>query len=341
MGLFSKQYSARTMVPLCRQLATAYDAGIPIVRTLDIVGSQQRDKATRAVFNGMRASIQNGATLAEAARAHEDRLSPFFTAVLEAGERGGRLDVMLNDLAQYFEDRLDLQRQAKAMMAYPIVLLYIAWWLGNFSLRIVGQQFTGGINDLFAFLGEYLIWQAQAHAIFALLFATVVIVSRVGLLPFLFSRVALRLWPFGGIIRKFAVARFARSFSLLVASGVPMEKAIRGSAAVTGNAAIEQDLLQAIPPLREGATLAQAFARSRYLNPTAKEMLLVGEESGKLDTQLRKVSEYHEAEARYETQRLMKILPVLIMLAVFGLVGYVIISFYMRLYGGMFNELGI
>jgi len=340
MGILSKQYSAKKMVPLCRQLATSYDAGIPITRTLEIVGSQQKDKSVRTVLTGMRDAIQQGDTLSGAAHRYEDRLSPFFIAVLDAGERGGRLDIMLQDLANYFEERLDIQRQSIVMMAYPVVLLYAAWWLGNFSLQIIGQQFAS-INDLFVFMGEYAMWQAKAHGIFAAIVIAVIILSRMGVMPYLFSKIALRLWPFGGIVRKFAIARFTRSFSMMVASGVPMEKAIRGAAAVAGNAEIERDLLQAIPPLRDGRTLAESFAGSRYLNATAKEMLIVGEESGRLDTQLHKISEYNMSEARYETQRVMKILPPLIMLAVAGVVGYIVISFYTGFYGGLLNDLGI
>lgn len=340
MGLLSKELSARTMVPLCRQLATAYDAGIPITRTLEIVGSKQKDRGVRSLLTGIRDGIKSGETLTSAANRHRDKLSPFFIAVLEAGERGGRLDLMLNDLAEYFEERLELQRQVIGMMAYPAILLYIAWWLGNFSLQVLGQQFAS-LNDLFVFMGEYAMWQAQVHAVFAVVAVVFIVLSRAGVTPFLVSKLALRVWPFGNVVRKFAIARFARSFSLLVASGVPMEKAIRGAAAVSGNAEIERDLVQAVPYVRDGRTLAEAFAGSRYLDATAKEMIIVGEESGKLDTQLRKVGEYNMAEARHATHRLMKVLPVLVMLMVGGAVAYIIISFYMRLYGGLLDDLGV
>ena len=340
MGLLSKEYSAKTMVPLCRQLATAYDAGIPITRTLDIVGSQQKDKGIRQVLTGMRDAIQNGDTLTGAAHRHEERLSPFFIAVLEAGERGGRLDIMLRDLADYFEDRLALRREVIAAITYPMIQLYAAWWLGNFALQLLGQQFAGA-NDLLAFIAQYGIWQAQMHLVFAIIALVYILLSRAGLIPYFMGKIALRLWPFGGVVRRFAIARFARSFGMLVASGVPMEKAIAGASAVSGNAEIQEDLNRAIPYVREGRTLAEAFAGSRYLDATAKEMIIVGEESGKLDTQLQKVSQYNMEEARYATQKLVKVLGVLVLLVVAGVVGYVVITFWTNFYGGMLDDLGV
>jgi len=143
------------------------------------------------------------------------------------------------------------------------------------------------------------------------------------------------------VTRKFGLARFFRSMSLLISSGLRIDHCIENSAAVVSNPYLEKDLLKALPGVRDGQTLVEAFSESRLLTPTAREMLYVGEESGSLDQTLRKVSEYHLAEATHAVQVATKILGVLIALIVGGLVGYIIITFYSRLYGGMLDDLGV
>ncbi|HOF41236.1 MAG TPA: type II secretion system F family protein [Candidatus Hydrogenedentes bacterium] len=101
MGLFSSQISAKKMVPLCRELATSYDAGIPIIRSLEIIGGQQQDRRIRAIFTEMAGAVKAGNTLDQAAREQHKYLPAFFTELIASGEVGGKLDVMLRDLADY------------------------------------------------------------------------------------------------------------------------------------------------------------------------------------------------------------------------------------------------
>lgn len=326
MGLLSSQISTRDLVPLCRQLATSYDAGIPILRSIALVRENARDAKTREVLLQMENSITRGASLGEAAAAQSKHLPVFLIQLLDAGEHGGRLDIMLRDLANYYEDRQRMTRQVIGESIFPILQLTAAWFLGTFSLGLVRQ-----LNEDFninRYLGQYIAFQIAALTIFAIVVVVAILLARAGTWQYIWGWVANSIWPFSNVTRKFALARFFRSFALLVGSGLNIKQCIRGAAATTANPYIEQDLLQAIPIVSDGATLVQAFAPVRCLTPTAREMLMVGEESGRLDVSLNKVAEYYLAEATAALHAAGRILRVAITLGMGLVIGYIVISFY-------------
>jgi type II secretory pathway component PulF len=128
---------------------------------------------------------------------------------------------------------------------------------------------------------------------------------------------------------------------LLLNAGLPITRCIEASAAITANPYIERDLLKAIPEIKAGSTLIDAFGHTRSLTPMAREMLLVGEQSGNLDLQMKKVSEFHLAEANEAVQIATKVAAQLIFFALAALIGYIVITFYANLYGGLMDGLGI
>src|SRR5690606_31477556 len=111
MGLMTAEISSKHLVPLCRQMATSYDAGLPIIRTLELMADNAKDARAKQVFRSMAEDTRNGATLGEAARRQQKYLPRFFIELLHSGELGGRLDVMLRDMADYYEDKLAMQRK--------------------------------------------------------------------------------------------------------------------------------------------------------------------------------------------------------------------------------------
>ncbi|NUM52558.1 MAG: type II secretion system F family protein [Candidatus Hydrogenedentes bacterium] len=348
MGLFSSQIALKKVVPLCRQLATSYDAGIPILRSLELVIRNQKDKNVRDVFERMHSSIGNGSTLAEAVRAEKKYLPTFFIELLATGEKGGKIDIMLRDLAQYFEDQLEMRRETIRAMTYPIIQLIAAWFIGTFALGIIG-----GIKDVFtqrggsgfsfdAYIQQYLRFQGGALLIFGIVFAVCVVLSRAGLFGYVWGLFATYMWPMSRVTRMFGLARFFRSMSLLIGSGLRIDHCIENSATVTGNPYMEKQLLKAVSPVKDGATLVEAFSNVNVLLPQSREMLHVGEVSGQLEAALRKASEYHLAEAMHAAAIARRVLGVAISLTVAGLVGFVIIKFYLTYFSmieGVMNDL--
>ena len=340
MGLMTAEISSKHLVPLCRQMATSYDAGLPIIRTLELMADNAKDARAKQVFRSMAEDTRNGATLGEAARRQQKYLPRFFIELLHSGELGGRLDVMLRDMADYYEDKLAMQRKIVGAMVYPALQLTAAWFLGTFALGLIGRLNleSGEPFNLSAYFRQYFLFQGISVSIFAAIVAGIIILSRLGLIRWSWGLILHYLWPLNNVSRKFSLARFFRSFSLLVGSGMNIKSCIANAAAISGNPYVERDLKQAIPRVAEGATLVEAFAPCRSLTPTAREMLLVGEHSGNLEQSLRKVSEYHLEEGRHALEVASKIMGVLIVLAVACTVGFVIISFYSK-YLGMLNSI--
>lgn len=342
MGLVSSKISNKTMVPLCRQLSTAFSAGLPITRSLTLVSDQVRNRRTKAVFSGLAESIQGGSTFGEALRAQRGYLPDFFVELLAAGEVGGRLDVMFKDLADYFEDRQEMQRKIVRSMIYPCFQLTAAWFLGTFALGLVKNlSLSRPDNILSRHFEAYARFQAISLTVFAVVAVICVVLARQGVFGWISGGVTTYLWPLSEVTRRFALARFFRSMALLIGSGLNIIDCIVRSARVTGNPYIARDLLKSVPLVKEGASLSQAFAGSYSLTKMAREMLAVGEESGNLDGALQKVAEYHLNEATHAVDIAVNVFNVAIAVGVALLVGYVVISFWTQYYGGMMNELGI
>ena len=342
MSLFSSQISTKALVPLCRQLATSYGAGIPILRSLDLVGSGTKDKRAREVLTDMRDQIRAGATLAEAARKQVPYLPPMFVELLAAGESGGKLDATLRDLANYYEDRLAMRRTVIGKSAYPALQLVMAWFLGTFALGIVHRlSFVHKTFTMGGYLRSYIALQVEALFVFGVIVAICIVLARMGILQWIWGWVASHVWPLAPVAMRFAMARFFRSLALLIGSGIPIVHAIERAAAVTSNPYVEQDLLRAVPYVKEGCTLVEAFAGSQYLSSTAREMLHVGEESGQLEDAMHKVAQYQMDEAVHAVNVATRVGEIFITLAVAAVVGYIVISFYSNYYGRMFDELKI
>ena len=338
MGLYSSKISSKSLVPACHSLANTYHAGIPIIRGLELAADHTRDRRLKKIFAKMASDIKHdGATLGQAAQAHKKYLPEFFIQLLSAGEVGGQLDVMLRDLASYYEDRLRIKREVIGGMTLPILYLFAAWYLGTFALGIIGKIDVGSTAafDLGAYFRAYLLFQAKAHCVFLALIVISVILARLGLLTYITSLVKTYIWPLSPITRRYALARFFRSFALLTASGVNVKQCLLGASATIANPYIQKDIEQALPHIENGATLTQAFAVTKSLTPVAREMLFVGEQSGNIDGALLKVAEYHQEEANHAVQVGNKILFVLVMLLVGGVIGYIVITFYTSLWSSM------
>lgn len=332
MGLMTAEISSKHLVPLCRQMATSYDAGIPIIRTLEMMSDNARDGRSKQVFRAMAEDTRAGATLGEAARRQQKYLPRFFIELLHSGELGGRLDVMLRDMADYYEDRLAMQRKIVGAMVYPTLQLTAAWFIGTFALGLIGKLNleSGEAINLGQYFSDYLLFQGVSMGVLAVVLIAIVILSRLGVISWSWGLILNYIWPLNMVTRKFALARFFRGFSLLLGSGMNIKSCIANSAAITGNPRIEKDLLTSIPRVAQGATLVEAFRPCRSLTPVAREMLEVGEHSGHLEQSLRKVSEYHLEEGRHAVTVASKIMGVVIVLMVGALIGYIIISFWMK-----------
>jgi len=325
------------MAPLCRQLATSYDAGIPVLQSLELVGRGAPSRKVRLMLRRMHTAIRNGATLSDAARAESDLLPEFFVEVLAAGEVGGRLDVMLQDLARYYEDEQVMRRSIISSMVYPAFQLAAAWFLGSFALGIVTRMHERGFS-IGLYFKQYALFQAASMFTLFVLFWVMVALARVGVFQYVTGFIKDYIWPIRPITRRYALARFFRGMALLIGAGLNMTECMKRSAALTMNPLMERDLLKGLPVVMNGGSLVEAFEKSRTLSDVGRQMLLVGEQSGNLEASLQKVADWHFDEARAATRVALTVMGVLILLILAALVGFILVMFYSRLYSGILPE---
>jgi len=328
------------MVPFCRHLATSHGAGIPILRSFDLVTRQSRDGRLKRVVSRMADSITAGSTLEQAAREQARYLPRFFVELVGAGEIGGRLEEIFDQLAKYYERMADLARRIRGRLIYPVFLVIFLIIVVNFMSALSQASTEFGVD--FTKLGRVFVHNmGRLLLILGCALVVLVALSRAGLLGWVVGLISTFVWPLSPLTRKLALSRFTRSLGLLLRSGVPVTEALHKAAATTNNPYIERSLLRCMPAIESGGSLSMALSGCRYLSDMAREMIYSGEESGRLDQHLEKIADLHEAEAMQAAKNLVVVVGVLIYLAVAAAIGSFVIRFWVGYFNNLLGDLGV
>ncbi len=337
-GKFILNY--KTMSILCRQLASAYEGGIPIIQALQIVGDNFPSRKVKTILYRCADNLTQGKTLSEALYRAEV-FPDLFIQLVSAGEKSGKLDTILRDLSLYYEDLWKMKRSTISSLIYPISQLVLGWFLGSFALGIVrniGLEKSFSLNQYFSDYVSFHIKVSIAFIIFIFFF--IFFKNTKGFQRILYG-IFRYVYPFSFIIHKFSLARFFKSFALLYASGIPITQALKQSAELLPSSNYQNDVINVIYLIQNGSNLEKSFKTLSWIGRIGQEMITIGEQSGKLDESLQKLAEYFLIDAQQALQVASKIFNILIFLVVGAIIGFIIISFYAQLYGNMFKQLGI
>ena len=346
----SKKVPAKNLAIFTRQFSVMIDAGLPLVQCLEILGEQESDKNFSRIILETRASVEGGSGLADAMRRHPGAFDPLFTNMMAAGEAGGILDTILTRLATYIEKNVKLRGQIKAAMTYPIAVITIAAIVVAAILWKVIPTFA----DLFAGLGAELplptlIVIALSNSLVTL--GPLVIVIGFAL-TFAFRQVyatdkgrlvvdgiLLKTPVLGMILRKVAVARFCRTLSTLLGSGVPILEGLEITAKTAGNAVIEAAVMTTRSAIERGETVSAPLRDTKVFPAMVTQMINVGEATGALDTMLEKVADFYEEEVDTAVAGMLTLMEP-VMIAFLGvLVGGIVIAMYLPIFG-LISEMG-
>ena len=303
----AKSVNARNLAVFTRQFSVMIDAGLPLVQCLDILGNQEEDKNFAAVILATRTDVEGGASLADAMRRHPKTFDALFTNMIAAGEAGGILDTILKRLATYIEKAVKLKAQVKSAMIYPVAIIVIAVLVVTVILWKVIPTFA----SLFAGLGAELPLLTRiviGLSDLLVTFMPIIIVAGIAL-AFAFRQyyatergrrlvdgIVLKLPVLGIIMRKIAVARFCRTLSTLMTSGVPILDGLEITARTAGNAVIEDALFEIRRAIERGETVAGPLKQTGVFPAMVVQMIGVGEATGALDTMLSKIADFYEEE---------------------------------------------
>jgi type IV pilus assembly protein PilC len=342
-GSLNKKVSAKNLAVFVRQFSVMIDAGLPLVQCLDILGTQEEDKNFAAVILQTRTDVESGASLADAMRKHPKTFDPLFTNMIAAGEAGGILDTILKRLATYIEKAVKLAGQVKSAMIYPVAVIVIAGVVVGVILWKVIPTFA----QLFSGLGAEL--PLPTRVVIALSDNLVkffpVLLVAVGIIGWAFRQyystengrrtvdaTVLKMPVLGPIMRKIAVARFCRTLSTLISSGVPILDGLEITARTSGNAIVEDAIMTTRKSIERGETISAPLKDTAVFPSMVTQMIGVGEATGALDTMLAKIADFYEEEVDTAVAGLLTLLEPIMIAVLGGVVGGIVIAMYMPIF---------
>lgn len=338
-----RRVKEKDIVVFTRQFATMIDAGLPLVQCLEILASQQNNATFKEVLLKVKGDVEAGSTFAEALRKHPHVFNELFCNLVAAGEAGGILDTILNRLANYIEKSMNLKKKVKGAMVYPATVLAIALivvaGLLIFVIPVFQKMFADMGGTLPAFTQLVINLSNLVRSYFP------VIIGLLALLVFFFRRYyrtekgrevidgnLLKIPVFGELIRKVAIAKFTRTLSTMLSSGVPILESLDIVARTAGNKIIEKAILKTKLSIGEGKTIAEPLAASGIFPPMVVQMISVGESTGALDSMLSKVADFYDDEVDAAVAALTSLLEPLLMVFLGGAIGGLVIAMYLPIF---------
>jgi len=337
--------SEQALVVFSRQFATMINAGLAMVRCLDVLSVQTEDKQLKNVITAVRKDVEGGSTLANSLAKYPKVFSALFVNMVRAGELGGILDEVLNRLATFLEKDYNLRKKVKSAMTYPMVILVMAVLIVLFLVTFIMPTFVSlfeGMNMKLPWPTKILIgvttgirhWEVDLIILVVLVVAVILfrryVATPAGRLQY--DKFKLKLPVFGQLIRKVAISRFCRTLGALLQSGVPIMQALEIVGKASGNEVVAQTVTRVRESVREGESIALPLQLSGLFPPLVTQMVAVGEETGNLDGMLAKIADFYDTEVEYMLASLTALLEPLLILVLGFIVGFIVISVFLPLY---------
>jgi type IV pilus assembly protein PilC len=334
----------KDIVVFTRQFATMIDAGLPLVQALEILTTQVENKFLGKTLGMIKADVESGSTYADALRKHPKAFTELYANMVAAGESGGILDTILNRLAAYIEKSMKLKKKVKGAMVYPIVVSTIAVGVIAIIMIFVVPTFAkmfasmGGtlpmptlivikMSNFIAGVGGLMVFLSIVA--FFIAFAQIRKTEKGRAVT---DKIFLRLPIFGILLRKVAVAKFTRTLSTLISSGVPILDGLEITAKTAGNKIIEYAVMDVRTAVSEGKTLAEPLLKSKVFPPMVTHMIAVGESTGALDTMLSKIADFYDDEVDNAVSNLTAMMEPMLMVFLGGSVGFIVVAMYLPIF---------
>jgi type IV pilus assembly protein PilC len=339
-----KKIKPKSIQIFSRQFATMIEAGLSVVAALTILEEQTDDKYLAAVVKELRADVEGGLLLSEAMSRHPKVFSRLYVAMVEAGEAAGILDEVLDRVAYQIEKETQIKRRVKGAMIYPTMVLAFATLVLTAMLMFLVPVFVKIFADLGGDLPTLTQWVVNAsnllrskwYIIFPALIGLFFLIRKLKKTEKgrqVWDRTKLHLpMKIGGVVLKVTMARFSRTLSTLVASGVDIIKSLEITGTTSGNWVVEEALADVRARVHEGVPIAQPLLENPVFPPMVSQMVKIGEETGELEKMLGKIADFYEDEVDASVQALTSIVEPIMMIGVGLMVGVIIISMYLPMF---------
>lgn len=329
----------------CRQFSTMIDAGVSLVRAIDVLSTQTQDPKLKKILLDIGEKVEGGESLSRAMQRHPKTFSNLFIGLIKAGEVGGILEESLQRLSTFLEKDVELRRKVKSAMTYPILIAIMSVAIVTFLVSWFVPQWVAILTDL-GIKGDAL------PAPTKLLIAISDVVSHymhyvlIGIVVYIFAyrafvqtrfgrrvvdRIKLKLPVFGKLHHKVCLARFSRTMGTLLTSGVPILQAMETVAGTVGNSIMSDALLESRARIREGDRIGDPLEASKLFPPMVVHMIAIGEESGSLDFMLQKIADFYEDEVDAAINSLTAAIEPIMIVSLGFVVGFIVVAMFMPL----------
>lgn len=343
---FGKKINARHLAVFCRQFYTMLNAGVPVIRCLDLLRKQTENVRLAGIINNVLDEVQKGKALSDAFRIHSDFLPVILISMVEVGEVSGTLDVVLGKLSVHFEKDNKTRQKIKSAMTYPIAIGLIALAMIIFMLSFVVPKFMA----MFTMEGAVLPFPTRillgiSHAFTNVWFLSAGTAMAL-ILGFLFSKfrntpkgkviitkVIFRIPKVGTNYKKILASRFARALSLLIETGVPLIRALDVVERVVDNQVVSIGLAKVRDEIKRGSNLAAPLENLGIFPAMVTQMISIGEESGSLDAVVGKVADFYDEELDTSISQMISLLEPVMILGLALIVGFIVVSMILPIFG--------
>lgn len=341
---------AKHLTTFTRQLSTLQDAGLPLLRSLQILESQQKPGKLKNVLVDVCEDVEGGTSLSESMAKHPSAFNRLYTKMVAAGEVGGVLDIILQRLAEFMEKAESLKRKIRAALIYPIAVVIIATAILTFIMVFIIPKFEEIFRDFgvaLPALTRWLInisrWVAGTNVGQTVPGWIFIVLAPVFL--FIFFKLARKSPPgraaldtlifwmpvIGNLVKKSVTARFTRTLGTLISAGVPILEAILITRDTSGNYVFEKALTKVHDSIREGESFAAPLRESKVCDAIVVNMIDVGEETGDMDVMLLKVADNYDEEVDVAVGGLIKLIEPLLIVFLGGAVGTIVVAMFLPL----------
>ena len=343
-GKSSQKITTKDIAVFSRQLATMLASGVPLVQAFDIVGKGHDNPSMSELILSIKADVEEGENLADCLGKHPLYFDELFCNLVNAGEKAGVLESLLNKIADYKEKTEALRAKIKKAMAYPIAVLVVSFIVTAILLIFVVPTFeelfegfgadlpafTQFVIDLSRWMQEW--WWAIVGVMGIVIFIFKYVKKRSLALNHFLDRLVLKLPVIGEILNKATIARFARTLSTMSAAGVPLVEALNSVAGAAGNIVYTKAINEMREEVATGVQMQQAMQKSGLFPHMVIQMVAIGEESGAVDAMLEKVADFFEEEVDNAVDALTSMLEPLIMAFLGVVVGGLVVAMYLPIF---------
>lgn len=342
--------STKMLTTFTRQMSTLQDAGLPLLRSLQILEDQQKPGKLKTVLGEVCESVSGGSTLSDAFAQHPKVFETLYVKMVAAGEIGGVLDVIMQRLAEFMEKGQRLKRRIIGAMIYPAVVISIAVAIVTGIMYFVIPKFQEIFNDFDVALPALTVWLIDASKWVAgqkpdqkipgaiwvmcspfIIFFGMKLIRKTGFGRAATDVIRTKIPVIGVLIKKTAIARFTRTLGTLVAAGVPILEAILITRDTSGNYVFEQALTKVHDSVREGESFSKPLRDSKVCDALVVNMIDVGEETGDLDAMLMKIADNYEEEVDVAVASLLSLLEPFMVVILGGIVGTIVLALFLPL----------